>query len=88
MDLFNESEQQLANFCEANRINSIQLKLMGQGDLNRISPVGLNTCVVSIKKCGVIKYYYFGCIREHVYDELVSQFDRNSKITRFARAKQ
>jgi hypothetical protein len=74
--LFNASEQQLADFCQANIINSVQLHLKGQGNLNYISPVGLNICVVSVKILRETKYYYFGCIRVHVYAELQQRFDK------------
>lgn len=74
--LFNASEQQLADFCQANINNSIYLNIKGQGNLSYISPVGLNTCVVSIRILNETKYYYFGCIRVHVYAELQQKFER------------
>jgi hypothetical protein len=74
--LFNASEQQLADFCQANINNSVQLNLKGQGNLSYISPVGLNTCVVSVKMINEVKYYYFGCIRVHIYAELQKKFDK------------
>jgi len=77
--LFNASEQQLADFCQANINNKMQLTLKGQGNLDRISPVGLNICAVSVKIMGNIKYYYFGCIREHIYIELLYKFDNRHK---------
>jgi hypothetical protein len=80
--LFNASEQQLADFCQANNINKMQLTLKGQGNLGRISPVGLNICCVSVKILNEIKYYYFGCIREHIYIELLYKFDHRHKRTR------
>lgn len=74
--LFNASEQQLANFCEKNRINKIELHIKAQGDLPYISPVGLNVVIVSIKRLTGVEYYYFGCIRLNVYDKLYKEFDR------------
>jgi hypothetical protein len=73
------SEQQLADFCQANINNKLQLNLKGQGNLDRISPVGLNICVVSVKTLNRIEYYYFGCIREHIYIELLYKFDSRHK---------
>lgn len=80
--LFNASEQQLADFCQANINNKMQLTLKGQGNFDRISPVGLNICAVSVKLMGNIKYYYFGCIREHIYIELLYKFDMRHKRIR------
>jgi hypothetical protein len=77
--LFNASEQQLADFCQANMINKMQLTLKGQGNFQHISPVGLNICCVSIRIMGANKYYYFGCIREHIYIELLYKFDHRHK---------
>jgi hypothetical protein len=81
-NLFNASEQQLADFCQANINNKMQLTLKGQGNFNRISPVGLNICAVSVKIMNNIKYYYFGCIREHIYIELLYRFDTRHKRSR------
>jgi hypothetical protein len=80
--LFNASEQQLADFCQANINNKMQLTLKGQGNFDRISPVGLNICAVSVKIMHEIKYYYFGCIREHIYIELLYKFDQRHKRSR------
>jgi hypothetical protein len=80
--LFNASEQQLADFCQANINNKMQLTLKGQGNFDRISPVGLNICAVSVKIMHEIKYYYFGCIREHIYIELLYKFDTRHKRSR------
>jgi hypothetical protein len=80
--LFNASEQQLADFCQANINNKMQLTLKGQGNFDRISPVGLNICAVSVKVMHEIKYYYFGCIREHIYIELLYKFDQRHKRSR------
>lgn len=77
--LFNASEQQLADFCQANNINKMQLTLKGQGNFQHISPVGLNICCVSVRKMGKNQYYYFGCIREHIYIELLYKFDHRHK---------
>ena len=74
--LFNASEQQLANFCQANINNSIYIDIKGQGNLPYISPVGLNICVVSIRILNKTNYYYFGCIRVDVYANLQKVFDR------------
>ena len=73
------SEQQLADFCQANINNKMQLNLKGQGNLDRISPVGLNICSVSVKTMNRLEYYYFGCIREHIYIELLYKFDMRHK---------
>jgi hypothetical protein len=81
-NLFNASEQQLADFCQANINNKMQLTLKGQGNFDRISPVGLNMCAVSVKIMNEIKYYYFGCIREHIYIELLYKFDHRHKKSR------
>jgi hypothetical protein len=75
----NFSEKQLADFCQANINNKMQLNLKGQGDLGRISPVGLNICSVSVKRMDTITHYYFGCIREHIYIELLYKFDMRHK---------
>ncbi len=80
--LFNASEQQLADFCQANINNKMQLTLKGQGNFDRISPVGLNICAVSVKVMHEIKYYYFGCVREHIYIELLYKFDQRHKRSR------
>jgi hypothetical protein len=80
--LFNASEQQLADFCQANINNKMQLTLKGQGNFQHISPVGLNICAVSVKIMHEIKYYYFGCIREHIYIELLYKFDQRHKRSR------
>ena len=77
--LFNASEQQLADFCQANINNKMQLTLKGQGNFQHISPVGLNICAVSVKIMNDIKFYYFGCIRVHIYTELLYKFDRRHK---------
>lgn len=77
--LFNASEQQLADFCEKNRINKMQLSIKAQGDLPYISPVGLNMVVVSVKKAYILQYYNFGCIRLHIYDKLYKEFDMYAK---------
>jgi len=77
--LFNASEQQLADFCEKNRINKMMLNIKSQGDLPYISPVGLNIVCVSVKRMNEIKYYYFGCIRLHIYDKLYKEFDKYGK---------
>ena len=75
----NFSEQQLADFCQANINNKMQLTLKGQGNLGRISPVGLNICAVSVKTMNRVEYFYFGCIREHIYIELLYKFDLRHK---------
>jgi hypothetical protein len=74
--LFNASEQQLANFCQANINNSVYIDIKGQGNFQHVSPVGLNICVVSVRILNKTTYYYFGCIRVHVYVELHQKFDR------------
>jgi hypothetical protein len=77
--LFNASEQQLANFCEKNRINKMQLSIKAQGDLPYISPVGLNVVSVSVKRYNAIEFYSFGCIRLNIYDILYKEFDMYAK---------
>lgn len=80
--LFNASEQQLANFCEANRINKMQLSIKAQGDLPYISPVGLNMVTISVKRAYIVQYYHFGCIRLHIYDKLYNEFDMYARKRR------
>ena len=80
--LFNASEQQLADFCQANINNKLQLTLKGQGNFQHISAVGLNICCVSVRIMGKDKYYYFGCIRAHIYNELLYKFDHRHKRSR------
>ena len=80
--LFNASEQQLADFCQANINNSTYIDIKGQGNLPYISPVGLNICVVSIRILGKTQYYYFGCIRVNVYADLQKIFDSRIKNTK------
>jgi hypothetical protein len=73
--IYNDSEAQLYWFLQGNYKLKIELSLRPQGDNTIILKEAVNLCEVKIED----KTYFFGGIREHIYDNFAMLYDHREK---------